>query len=301
MNKMLKGIKQHYQIYLLLLPVIIYVFIYNYTPMYGIIIAFKDYNVYDGIWGSPNVGFKYFTKFFESYWFDRIMWNTIILSVMNLVLSFPLPIILALALNQLRQKKFSDFAQTVLYAPNFITVVVLVGMMSVFLSPQYGIVNSIIEKFGGEAINFMGEEKWFRWLYVFSGIWQTTGFSAIIYIGALSSVSPELYEAAKMDGANKYQLIRHIDLPCISSTIIIMFILAVGNIMNLGFEKAFLMQNDINSSVSTIIPTYVYNIGLEKAEFSYATAIGLFNTLINAALLITANKISKKFSEVSIW
>ncbi|MGL4373721.1 MAG: ABC transporter permease subunit, partial [Turicibacter sp.] len=191
--------------------------------------------------------------------------------------------------------------QTIIYAPNFITVVVLVGMLSLFLSPHTGVVNHFIKALGGDPIFFMGESKWFIPLYILSGIWQGAGFGTIIYLGALSGVSPELYEAAKIDGASKFQIIRNIDYPAIMPTVVIMFILAIGGIMNVGFEKVFLMQNDLNRSVTDIIATYTYEIGIQQAQYSYSAAIGLFNSVINAVLLIVANQISKKVSDVSLW
>ena len=293
--------KKHYQIYLLLLPTLIYVFIYNYMPMYGVQIAFRDYSPKKGILDSTWVGLKYFSKFFESYRFEQLLSNTLILSLMTLIISFPIPIIIALMLNQVKSKKYASFIQTVLYAPNFITVVVLVGMMSVLLSPSTGVVNLIIQKFGGDPVHFMGEHVWFRWLYVLSGVWQTTGFNAIIYLGALAGVPTELYEAAKIDGASRLETIINVDLPCIKPMIITMFILAVGGLMNVGFEKVLIMQNDLNRTVADVIPTYVYDIGITQAQYSYSTAIGLFNTVINAILLVLANIFSKKTTGEGIW
>lgn len=296
-----KEVKKNWQIYFLLFPTLIYVFVYSYIPMYGIQIAFRDYSPRKGILGSPWVGLEYFIKFFESYRFEQLLSNTLLLSLMTLLISFPIPIILAIMLNQVKSKKFKSFVQTILYTPNFITVVVLVGMMSVFLSPHTGIVNIIIQKLGGDPVHFMGEAAWFRWLYVLSGVWQGAGFSAIIYIGALASVPTELYEAAKIDGASRLQTIINVDLPCIKPMIITMLILAVGGLMNVGFEKVLIMQNDLNRGVSDVIATYVYDIGVTQAQYSLSTAIGLFNTVINAILLIFANSVSKKVSEEGIW
>lgn len=296
-----RQMKKHYQIYFLLVPTLIYVFVYNYIPMYGVQIAFRDYSPKKGILDSTWVGLKYFTKFFESYRFEQLLSNTLILSLMTLIISFPIPIIIALMLNQLKSKKYASFVQTVLYAPNFITVVVLVGMMSVLLSPSTGIVNVVIQKLGGDPIHFMGEQGYFRWLYVLSGVWQTTGFNAIIYLGALAGVPTELYEAAKIDGASRFKTIINVDIPCIKPMVITMFILAVGGLMNVGFEKVLIMQNDLNRSVSDVIGTYVYDIGITQAQYSYSTAIGLFNTVINAILLVLANIFSKKVTGEGIW
>ena len=300
-KKFIKNFKKYWGLYLLLLPTLIYVLIYHYYPMYGVQIAFRDFSPSAGILGSKFVGFKYFTKFLSSYRFWELLKNTLSLSIWSLICSFPVPIILALMLNQFKHKRYRSFIQTVIYAPNFITVVVLVGMLSIFLSPHTGIVNHLNTAFGGESIHFLGQEKWFLPLYILSGIWQGAGFGTIIYLGALSGVSPELYEAAKMDGATKLQVIRHVDLPTIMPTIVIMFILAIGGIMNVGFEKVLLMQNDLNRGASDVIATYVYEIGIQQAQYSYSAAIGLFNSIINAILLIGANQISKRVSDTSLW
>ncbi|MGL4338747.1 MAG: ABC transporter permease [Turicibacter sp.] len=300
-TKFKRNFKKYWGIYLLLLPTLIYVFIYHYIPMYGVQIAFRDFSPSKGILESTWVGFKHFERFLTSYRFAELLKNTISLSVLTLIFSFPVPIILSLLLNQFRFKKYRSFIQTIIYAPNFITVVVLVGMLSLFLSPHTGVVNHFIKALGGDPIFFMGESKWFIPLYILSGIWQGAGFGTIIYLGALSGVSPELYEAAKIDGASKFQIIRNIDYPAIMPTVVIMFILAIGGIMNVGFEKVFLMQNDLNRSVTDIIATYTYEIGIQQAQYSYSAAIGLFNSVINAVLLIVANQISKKVSDVSLW
>lgn len=297
----MKAIKKYYQIYLLLLPAVIYVFVYHYIPMYGIQIAFRDFSPSAGILNSPWVGLEYFERFFHSYRFVQLLKNTLIISLTYLILSFPVPIILALLLNQFRHKRYKSFIQTAIYAPNFITVVVLVGMLSVFLSPHTGIVNILLNKMGIESIFFMGNKEWFIPVYVISGIWQTAGFGTIIYIGALSSVSSEHYEAAKVDGASKFQIIKNVDIPCITPTIVIMLILAIGGVMNVGFEKVLMMQNDTNRAISDIIPTYVYDIGITQAQYSYSAAIGVFNSVVNAVLLVIANQISRRFTEASLW
>lgn len=298
---MWKQMKRHWQLYILILPALIYFLVFCYAPMYGIQLAFKDYNALLGITKSPWVGFDHFIRFFRSYQFEKLLKNTISLSLWQLILGFPIPVILALSLNYARNAKFKRFVQTITYAPHFISIVVLVGMLNIFFAIKGGIVNQIITAFGGEAILFMGKEKYFQPLFVGSGIWQNMGWNAIIYLATLSGVSPELHEAAVMDGASKIKRVLHIDLPSILPTIIIMLILNFGQLMGIGFEKAYLMQNSLNMGKSEIIATYVYKIGLIDAQYGFATAVGLFNSIINFILLIVVNKISSKVSETSLW
>lgn len=293
--------KGHYDLYLMLLPAVIYAAVFLYTPMYGILMAFEDYSPVKGIIGSPLVGMKHFQKFFSTYAAGQIIGNTIKISLYSLAASFPFPIILALMLNYCVSKKFSKAVQTITYMPYFISVMVLVGMMNIFFSTNYGIINSFLGLFGAEPFSFMSSEKSFRHLYVWSGIWQGTGYSSVIYFAALAGIDPSLYEAAKLDGAGKWQRIRYIDIPGILPTAIIMLILSAGNIMSVGFEKAYLMQNDRNSGVSEIISTYVYKVGLIDGRFSFSVAVNLFNSVINFAILILINKLSRKVSETSLW
>ncbi|ADO56686.2 sugar ABC transporter permease [Paenibacillus polymyxa SC2] len=300
-RKIWNQIKRDYELYLFLLPIIIIYLVFKYYPMYGIQIAFKDFSPSRGIWESEWVGFKHFIDFFDSYNFWTIMTNTLTLSVLSLVFSFPAPIIIAIMLNQMLAKRYKKIVQTVIYAPHFISTVVLVGMLNVFLSPNSGIVNHIITWFGGDPIMFLADEGWFRPLYILSGVWQETGFATIIYLAALAGVNPELHEAAIMDGASKWKRVMHVDIPNILPTIVILLILALGNIMGIGFEKAFLMQNDLNYATSNIIPTYVYEIGIQKAQYSFSTAIGLFNSVVNIILIVTVNRIAKKLTETSLW
>jgi len=300
-GKTWKNIKRNYELYLFILPAVVIYLVFKYYPMYGVQIAFKDFTASMGIWGSEWVGFEHFQRFFESYNFWNIMENTLLLSVLSLVFGFPMPIIVALMLNMVMRERFKKFVQTVIYAPHFISMVVLVGMMHVFLSPNSGIVNHLITFFGGEPIMFMASDVWFRPLYILSGIWQETGFSAIVYLAALAGVNPELHEAAIMDGANKWKRIFHVDIPGILPTIIILLVLAMGNIMSVGFEKAFLMQSDLNYSASNIIPTYVYEQGIQRAQYSFSAAVGLFNSVINVILLVTVNYIARKLTENSLW
>ena len=291
-----KQIKMNYELYLLILLPVVYFLVFRYWPMYGVQIAFKDFSPSQGIWGSPWIGFEHFKTFFEQYNFWEIISNTVLLSFWNLIIAFPIPIIMALLLNQLRQEKLKRFIQTAIYAPYFISTVVLVGMLYVFFAPDGGMVNNIIQLFGGKPILFMQQAAWFRPLYIFSTVWQETGFASVIYLAALAGIDPHLHEAAIVDGASKLQRIRHIDLPGIAPTIVVLFILAVGNLMNIGFEKVFLMQNELNVDVSEIIPTYVYKMGIQQAEYSFSAAVGLFNAAINLILLIIVNKTAKKIS-----
>ncbi|MEP7763834.1 ABC transporter permease subunit [Sanguibacter sp. 25GB23B1] len=290
-----------WQLYVLLLPAVIYVAIFKYWPMYGAQIAFRDYNPVDGFSGSPWVGLDNFQRFIESFQFERLLTNTLTLNALGLVLAFPVPIILALIVNQLQNERFKKFTQTVLYSPSFISVVVVVGMIHLLFSPRAGIVNNAIEVFGGEPVFFMGAPEWFRPLYIGSDVWQNAGFSMIVYLAALTAIDPSLHEAARMDGANKWQRIRNIDIPGIMPVITILFILAIGNLFNLGFEKVLLMQTDLNLPTSEVIQTYVYKAGLQQAQFSYSAAIGLFNSLINLTLLATFNWVARRANQSSLW
>ncbi|MGM7724812.1 MULTISPECIES: ABC transporter permease [Bacillaceae] len=296
----LRKILSNYQLYLFLLPALIYFIVFHYVPMYGVLIAFKDFVATKGIFGSPWVGFKHFDRFFDSYQFWILIKNTLGLSVTQLIIGFPLPIFLALMLNQIRSEKYKRFVQTVVYAPHFISVVVLAGMIYVFFSNN-GLINNLILIFGGDPISFMAKPEWFKPLYIASGVWQETGWAAIIYLAALAGVSPELHEAAVMDGANKWQRIFHVDIPAIMPTAVILLILSVGNIMNIGFEKAYLLQTPMNQPAAEIIPTYVYKMGLQQAQYSFAAAVGLFNSVINLILLVAVNKFAKKLSGTGLW
>ena len=251
--------------------------------------------------GSEWVGMKYFIRFFNSPYFWTTIKNTFILSVYSLIVGFPIPIILALMLNSFRHKRYRKVIQTVTYAPNFISTVVMCGMLILFLSPSVGFVNNIIKTLGGDPINFMAEEKLWRHIYVWSGVWQGMGWSSVIYFAALAGVSPELHEAAICDGATKFQLVRYIDLPSILPTATILLIMSCGSILSVGFEKVFLLQNDLNKGVSEVISTYTYQVGLIDNNMSYSSAVGLFNSVVNAILLILVNKTSDKLSGTSLW
>lgn len=288
-------IKQQKLLLLMLLPGLILTFIFRYIPMYGVLIAFKDYNPLKGVLGSEWIGFEEFTKFLSSPNFGTLLANTLKLSVYGLLLGFLPPIILAIMLNQLLSDKAKKRIQLVLYAPNFISVVVIVGMIFLFFSVG-GPVNSILSLFGIEA-NFLTDPDFFRPLYILSGIWQGMGWASTLYTATLVNVDPALIEAAKLDGANIFQRIWHIDLPALKPVMVIQFILAAGGIMNVGYEKAFLMQTSLNLTSSEIISTYVYKIGLVSGDYSYSTAVGLFNALINIILLIAVNKIVKRIND----
>lgn len=293
--------KIHYQLWIMAIPAILYFLIFCYGPMYGIIIAFKEFSAAKGIWGSPWVGLRQFERFFNSYQSWRLIGNTLAISGLSLIFCFPFPILLAMLLNQVRDRKFKKAVQTISYAPHFISIVVLCGMIILFLSPTSGFINAIIKGLGFPAVNFMAKKEWYRAIYVITDIWQNMGWNAVIYIAALAAVDPSLYEAARIDGAGKLQLIRYIDFPSILPTAVILLIMNVGSIMNVGFQKAFLLQNDLNISVSEIISTYTYKIGLVQADYSYSTAIGLFNTAVNIILLITVNQIAKRLIKTSLW
>lgn len=297
----LKRISRAWQLYVLLAPAIVYVLVFKYWPMYGVQIAFKNYNPVDGFTDSPWVGLTHFIRFMNSYQFGQVVGNTLWIAVLGLLVAFPIPIILALLVNQLQSERFKKFTQTVLYSPAFISTVVVVGIMFVVLSPRSGLVNNAIQLGGGEPIFFMGSAEWFRPIYVISDVWQNAGFSMIVYLAALAAIDPALHDAAKVDGASKLQRIRHIDLPGIMPVVTILFILAIGNLLNVGFEKALLMQTPLNLSTSEIIQTYVYHAGLQQAQFSYSAAIGLFNSLLNLALLLVFNTIARRANQATLW
>ena len=286
--------------YLMLLPAVILVIMFNYAPLYGLQIAFKNYKVSLGVGGSPWIGLKNFTDFFQSYYFGTLLKNTLLLSLYTLVVGFPIPIIIALILNELKGN-FKKFTQTVLYAPHFISVVVLVSILNAMLSPSQGVVNTILEMFGMERNYFMANPEYFRHLYVWSGVWQGMGWGAIIYLAALSGVDPSLHEAADMDGATRIQKIIHINLPAIMPTIIIMLILRMGEIASVGYEKVYLMQNSMNVETAEVISTYVYKRGIINSNYSFSTAVDLFKNVVNVILVLIANEISKRVSETSLF
>lgn len=288
-------------LYVMILPAFIYILIFCYWPMYGVQIAFRNFNFADGITGSPWAGMKWFNYFFKSNNFSTLIINTLALSFYDLLAGFPVPIILALIMNGVPSKRFRKVSQTVTYLPHFISVVVLVGMMDSMFSVNSGWVNTVIDFLGGQRTYIMGEAQYFRHVYVWSGVWQQMGWNSIIYLAALTSVDPGLHEAAMIDGAGKLRRIWHIDLPCILPTIAIMLILKCGNIMSLGFDKVYIMQNSLNYSVSEVLSTHIYKMGIKSTKYSYSAAISLFNNLINFTLLLTVNKLSGKLSGNSLW
>lgn len=291
----------NWRLYLLLIPVLAYFLLFHYLPMYGITLAFKQYDARLSIFGNDWVGLKYFRQFFNAYGTWNIIRNTLVLSIYGIVAGFPVPIILSLMLNEVRNKKYKQLVQTVTYAPHFISTVVFVSMITTFLNPSSGIINIIIQKLGGTPVHFMQYSEYFNTIYVLSGIWQEAGWGCIIYIAALSSVDPELYEAGYIDGMNKLQKIIHIDFIAIRPTICIMLILSAGGVMSVGFEKVWLMQNNLNISSSQVISTYVYNVGMINNKFSYATAIGLFNSVVNFVMLVIVNTTVRKLGGTSLW
>ena len=270
-------------------------------PIYGLQIAFRDFIPFKGFWGSPWVGFKHFLRFFRSFYFWRLIKNTFGLSLYTLAVGFPAPILLALLINEIRSKRFQRVAQNITYFPHFLSMVVVVGMIVSFTNPNYGAINVLIKFFGGDPINFMVKDSWFKTLFVFSNVWQHAGWGAIIYLAALASIDPQLYQAATVDGANRLQKIWHISLSSIIPTITILFILRVGKLLNVQFQKVLLMQNPLNMAASDVIQTYVYRIGVLEGNFSFATAVGLFNSLLNLSLLLICNRIVKLTTEHGLW
>lgn len=293
-------LKNDWQLYVLVLPAIIYFFVFNYMPLYGAQIAFKDYKLVQGIAGSAWVGLKHFKTFFNAYYFRRLLSNTLLLNVYYLPWSFPVPIILAILLNRV-EGKAKRFIQTSIYVPYFISTVVLAGMLYIFLSPTSGILNFAREALGLKAIDYMSEEGAFRSIYIISGIWQSAGYSTILYIATLTGIDPSLYEAAEIDGASIWQKIRYIDLPTLVPTAVMVFILDCGKMLSSNTDKVLVMQTAGNVSTSDIIGVYVYNVGLGSGQFSYTAAIGLFVNVINFVLIITVNKIAKKTTSVGLF
>lgn len=300
-RKKIKRIFQSWELYLFLLPAILYFLIFKYVPLYGLLMAFKDYSPSLGVWDSPWVGFQWFRDFFNSYYFWDLLKNTLGLSVYQLIVGFPMPIILALAFNEVKDGLYKRGLQTITYAPHFISLVVMVGMIIAFLSPTSGIINHFLGLFGIDPIAFMIEPAWFKTIFVLSNVWQGMGWGAIIYIAALAGVDPQQHEAAVVDGASRLQRIWHINIPALVPTIVILFILDIGNLMSVGFQKILLMQNELNMSSSDVIATFVYRTGILEAQYSYSTAVGLFDAVINATLLVIVNQIARKVSETSLW
>ena len=294
-------VKRYYQIYLLLLPALIYIIIFNYFPMYGVQIAFKDFSPSRGIWGSRWVGMRNIQRFLRYPMFWDILRNTITISLYQLAAGFPVPIFLAIMINEVQNRTYKKTVQMITYAPHFISMVVLCGMLTLFLNKNTGLINNIVAGLGGQRLDYLTQPSWFKTIYVFSGIWQNAGWGTIIYLAALSGVDPELIEAAKIDGAGRLQKIWYIDVPAILPVVVILLIMQSGQIMTVGFEKILLLQNPVNMTSSDVIATYVYRNGLLQAQYSFASAIGLFNNLINLTLLITVNTITRRLAQTSLW
>ncbi len=300
-NSWLRAVKKEYGLYLIFLVPLIWYLLFMYTPMYGLQIAFKRYNSRLGILGSPWVGMQYFEQFFNSYYFGNLLANTLVLNVYQMAVGFPIPILLALIINEIRVRPLKKAVQNVTYIPYFMSVVVVVSMLNLFSNPTYGIFNKIGALLGAAPVDYFAKEEYFRSLYVFSNVWQNMGFNSVIYIAALSAVDPQLYEAAEMDGASRLRKIIHISLPCIMPTIVILFIMRIGSLMNVGFEKVLLMQNTVNMGTSDVISTFIYRNGIQKGQFSYSAAVGIFNSLVNLALLVGANTLTRKLGDDSLW
>ena len=296
-----KYFRNNWGLYMFAAPAIILLIMFRYVPMYGLQIAFKDYSPALGFANSRWIGFTHFIRFFNAPRFWPLLFNTMKVSFLSLIVSFPIPIIMAMMINQIRHLPYKKTVQMITYAPHFISVVVVVGMLNIFLSPSSGIINTIIKLFGGQPIPFMQEPNWFLPLYITSGVWQSAGWQTIIYLAALSSVSPELHESAIIDGASKFRRILSIDIPCIMPIIIIKLIMVAGNVINVGFEKVFLMQNDLNITATEVISTYVYKVGMEEMQYGFSSAVGLFNSVVNFIMLISVNKIARTVSETSLW
>lgn len=300
-SKLNQLIAKNWQLYILVLPALIYIIIFSYIPMYGIQIAFKKYMAVRGIWRSPWVGLQYFETLFKSASFFTIIKNTIGITFYSLIVGFPMPIILALLLHNLTNKRYKKVVQMVSYAPHFLSTVVVVGIINTLLGPDMGLVNVVLKSMGIKPVYFMAIPEYFKSIFVWSGIWQNVGFSSIIYIAALSSVDPSLYEAAVVDGASRLQKILYIDIPSIMPTAVILLILNSGQLFNVGFEKVFLMQNPLNLATSEVISTYVYRVGILGGGFEFGTAVGLLNALASAFMLVLVNTVAKKLSNSSLF
>ncbi len=294
-------IKKKRYLYLMLIPAVIYFILFNYAPMYGILIAFKDFNFKKGIWGSEWIGLENFRYMFQLDNFYTVFRNSIVLSFLRIIFTFPIPILLALFLNDIKSSRYRKTMQTLFYLPHFVSWVVIGGILINFLSPVNGVVNAVIESLGGEPIFFLAEDKYFKPIVVLTSIWKDSGWGTIIYLAAITGISAELYEAAKIDGANRIQCLKYITLPSIKSTVVIMLILRLGSIMNNGFEQIFILQNSKNLGVSEVFETYTYRLGLLGGRYSFATTVGLFTSVIGIVFLLASNRIANKLGEEGIW
>lgn len=288
------------QLYVLILPAIISVFIFHYIPIYGVQVAFKDFRASMEIWGSPWVGLKHFARFFEMPFFGMMIRNTLSISLYSLA-TFPCAVIVALLLNELRNERFKKVVQMVSYAPHFVSTVVVCSMVLIFFDKNFGLANNVLALLGRERISFIETPKYFSSLYVWSGVWSSVGWNTIIYLAALSSISPEMIEAARIDGASQWKILWHINVPSILPTIVTLLILNTGSILSVGFEKIYLLQNPLNLDASRVISTYVYEVGMGSGQFSYSTAIGLFNNVVNVVCIVLVNQISRTVTHISMW
>ena len=300
-NRVWRNIKRSRYLYLFLLPALIYIILFNYYPMYGIQLAFKYYSPVKGIWASKWIGFDNFERFFHSYYFWRLIKNTLVLSFYNLIAGFPFPIFLALVFNEIKNQRAKKLVQTVSYVPHFISIIVMVGILNLFFNQSTGLINAFRKNMGMEAIGFLNSPSIFPSMYVWSGVWQHAGWNAIIYIAALTSIDPQLHEAAQIDGATRLQRIWHVNIPGILPTVIIMFIMEIGRVMNLGFEKIYLMQNQMNIETSQVISTFVYETGMLDMDYGFSTAVDIFNNVINIILLLTFNQLARRIGDYSLF
>lgn len=301
LKRMLKGMRNEYDLYLMLVPMIVIFCLFAYKPMTGLVIAFKDYSPFKGVWESEWVGFQYFREFFSGAFASRVIRNTLVISIGMLVFGFPAPIILALLLNEVRNERFKKLVQTVSYIPHFISIVVICSMVTSFLSPTSGVVNTILEKLGVAPIYFLAVPGLFVPIYVILNVWKTIGYNSIVYIASLTSIPADLYEAAEVDGAGRFQKIFHITIPGLLPTIMVMLLVQLGNILNVGYETVILLYNPSIYETADIINTYVYRTGIMEGRYDYATAIGLLNSVVSLILVVGANRLSKKMTETSLW
>ncbi len=297
-----RAIRRDWQLWIMILPAMLYIAVFCYGPMYGLQLAFRDYDFSKGITGGNWAGLKYFMQYFNSPMFGPTIKNTFVIAFFSLICGFPIPIILAIAINSIKRPGWKRSVQTAVYLPYFISTVVMVAILQILLSPSTGLLSHALRAIGliGEKANLLGDPSAFVPVYVISGIWQSAGWNSIIFIAALASVDGQLYDASKVDGANRWQQVWHVELPAILPTIIILLIMNMGGILSVGFEKTFLMQNPLNKSVSEVISTYVYNVGLKSSQFSFGSAVGLFNTMVNFIFLVIANQVSKRAADISL-
>jgi len=300
-TKFLLYMKRFYWLYLFLIPGMVAIYLFRLQPMYGLQIAFRDFSIVKGVWGSPWVGLKHFETLFKSANFVRVFKNSIITSVLQLVCSFPAPIILALLLNEVRLQRYKKTLQTIMYLPHFISWVVVISMVTGLLSQSGGIINTLIVKFGGEKIAFLTSTKWFRPVLIISNIWKESGWGTVIYLAALAGIDPQLYEAAEIDGANRWHSMRYITLPCIVSTILVMLIMKMGSVLNNSFEVVWLLQNNVNKSVAEVLETYSYQVGLREGRYSFAAAIGFFQSVVGCIMVFTSNWLAKRNGGSGLW